>query len=415
MGVTFGVFELETVAVPDGVVRVLGVPSAEDVVVVVAFGDDDEDTVASEVLDVLAEGELETVATGDRVDVGVFSVEDVPVIEGDELAEELPEGDSDTVAEEVGVVIDVRLAGGEAELVAVELAEAVPVLVTELLGETEALGDDEGVDVIDFVASGDREATEEVDGDLDDDDVFEFDADDVVVLETFAVAEDDLELVIDGVLAAVDVVVRELFVVGLVDVVGSEEREAFAELVVETDAVPDRVTDVEAVLVLDTDAEGVDVGVMTILLVGLLETDDEIVAAVDGVLTGVTEDDTLGSDDIVAVTVPDSLSVGKGVALLVAEAADDADDWIDDDPVGVATGESVGSEDEDGVLEADTEPDDEGLAELDTVTMALKVDVREGGVVRVERGDRDDAGLDVVDFVGNGDGVVDFDRVDVFV
>jgi len=285
VGVTFGVFELETVAVPEGVLRVLGVPSAEDVVVVVAFGDEDEETVASEDLDVLAEGELETVATGDRVDVGVFSVEDVPVIEGDELAEELPEGDSDTVAEEVGVVIDVRLAGGEAELVAVELAEAVPVLVTELLGESEALGDDEGVDVIDFVASGDREATDEVDGDLDDDDVFEFDADDVVVLETFAVAEDDLELVIDGVLAAVDVVVRELFVVGLVDVVGCEEREAFAELVVETDAVPDRVTDVEAVLVLDTDAEGVDVGVMTMLLVGLLETDVEIVAAVDGVLT----------------------------------------------------------------------------------------------------------------------------------
>jgi len=285
VGVTFGVFELETVAVPEGVLRVLGVPSAEDVVVVVAFGDEDEETVASEDLDVLAEGELETVATGDRVDVGVFSVEDVPVIEGDELAEELPEGDSDTVAEDVGVVIDVRLAGGEAELVAVELAEAVPVLVTELLGESEALGDDEGVDVIDFVASGDREATDEVDGDLDDDDVFEFDADDVVVLETFAVAEDDLELVIDGVLAAVDVVVRELFVVGLVDVVGCEEREAFAELVVETDAVPDRVTDVEAVLVLDTDAEGVDVGVMTMLLVGLLETDVEIVAAVDGVLT----------------------------------------------------------------------------------------------------------------------------------
>jgi len=129
----------------------------------------------------------------------------------------------------------------------------------------------------------------------------------------------------------------------------------------------------------------------------------------------VTEDDALGSEDIVPVTVPDSLSVGKGVALLVAEAADDADDWIEDDPVGVAKGESVGSEDEDGVLEADTEPDDEGLAELDTVTIALKVDVSEGGVVFVERGERDDAGLDVVDFVGNGDGVVDFDCVEVFV
>jgi len=220
----------------------------------------------------------------------------------------------------------VRLAGGEAELVAVELAEAVPVLVTETLGVTDPLGDDEGVDVMDFVATGDRDAIEDVDGDFDDDDVFELDADDVVVLETLTVAEDDFELVTDGVLAAVDVVVLELFVVGLVEVVGSEDNEAKAELVVETDAVPDRVTDVDAVLVLDTEAEGVDVCVDAIVLVGLLETDDEIVAAVDGVLAGVTEDDALGSDDCVAVTVPDSLPVGKGVALLVADAADDADD-----------------------------------------------------------------------------------------
>lgn len=90
---TFAVLDPETVLVLETVARVLGVPSAVDVVDVVALGDGDEEAVASEDFDVLAEGELETVATGERVDVGVFSVEDVPVIEGDELADELPDGD----------------------------------------------------------------------------------------------------------------------------------------------------------------------------------------------------------------------------------------------------------------------------------------------------------------------------------
>jgi hypothetical protein len=40
----------------------------------------------------------------------------------------------------------------------------------------------------------------------------------------------------------------------------------------------------------------------------------------------VTDDDTLGSEEGVPVAVPNSLSVGNGVALLVADAADDADD-----------------------------------------------------------------------------------------
>ena len=326
VGVTLAVFDPEMVLVLVTVARVLGVPSAVDVVDVVALGEGDDEAVASEDFEVLAEGELETVATGERVDVGVFSVEDVPVIEGDELADELPDGDTDTVGEELAEAIDVRLAGGEAELVAVELAEAVPVLVSDTLGVTDPLGDAVGVAVIDLVATGDLDATDDVDGDLDDEDVFELDAEDVVVLVTLADEEEDLELVIDGVLAAVDVVVLELFVVGLVEVVGSEDNEAFAELVVETDAVPDRVTDVDDVLVLDTEAEGVEVGVDPILLVGLLDTEDEIVAALDGVLTGVTDDDALGSEEGVPVTVPNSLSVGNGVALLVADAADDADD-----------------------------------------------------------------------------------------
>jgi hypothetical protein len=76
---------------------------------------------------------------------------------------------------------------------------------------------------------------------------------------------------------------------------------------------------------------------------------------------------------------------------------------------------SVGSVEDDGVIEADTEPDEEGLAELETVTMELNVDDGEGGDVFVDKGDREGAGLDVVDFVGIGEGVEDLDCVDVFV
>ena len=188
----------------------------------------------------------------------------------------------------------------------------MPELVSDTLGVTEPLGDEVGVDVIDFVATGDFDAIELVDGDLDEEEVFEFEADDVVVLETLGVADDDFELVVVGVLAAVDVVERVDLIVGLDDGVTPEERDAFGELLEDTEAVADRVTDVEAVLVLDTDAEGVEVGVVTILLVALLDPVDETVGNVEGVLTGDADDVALAIDVTLSDALAETVSVATG-------------------------------------------------------------------------------------------------------
>jgi len=188
----------------------------------------------------------------------------------------------------------------------------VPELVSDTLGVTDPLGDEIGVDVIDFVATGDFDAIELVDGDLDEEEVFEFEADDVVVLETLGVADDDFELVVVGVLAAVDVVERVDLIVGLDDGVTPEERDAFGELLEDTEAVADRVTDVEAVLVLDTDAEGVEVGVVTILLVALLDPVDETVGNVEGVLTGDADDVALAIDVTLSDALAETVSVATG-------------------------------------------------------------------------------------------------------
>jgi hypothetical protein len=188
----------------------------------------------------------------------------------------------------------------------------VPELVSDTLGVTDPLGDEVGVDVIDFVATGDFDAIELVDGDLDEEEVFEFEADDVVVLETLGVADDDFELVVVGVLAAVDVVERVDLIVGLDDGVTPEERDAFGELLEDTEAVADRVTDVEAVLVLDTDAEGVEVGVVTILLVALLDPVDETVGNVEGVLTGDADDVALAIDVTLSDALAETVSVATG-------------------------------------------------------------------------------------------------------
>lgn len=188
----------------------------------------------------------------------------------------------------------------------------MPELVSDTLGVTDPLGDEVGVDVIDFVATGDFDAIELVDGDLDEEEVFEFEADDVVVLETLGVADDDFELVVVGVLAAVDVVERVDLIVGLDDGVTPEERDAFGELLEDTEAVADRVTDVEAVLVLDTDAEGVEVGVVTILLVALLDPVDETVGNVEGVLTGDADDVALAIDVTLSDALAETVSVATG-------------------------------------------------------------------------------------------------------
>jgi len=188
----------------------------------------------------------------------------------------------------------------------------VPELVSDTLGVTDPLGDEVGVDVIDFVATGDFDAIELVDGDLDEEEVFEFEADDVVVLETLGVADDDFELVVVGVLAAVDVVERVDLIVGLDDGVTPEERDAFGELLEDTEAVADRVTDVEAVLVLDTDAEGVEVGVVTILLVALLDPVDDTVGNVEGVLTGDADDVALAIDVTLSDALAETVSVATG-------------------------------------------------------------------------------------------------------
>ena len=188
----------------------------------------------------------------------------------------------------------------------------MPELVSDTLGVTDPLGDEVGVDVIDFVATGDFDAIELVDGDLDEEEVFEFEADDVVVLETLGVADDDFELVVVGVLAAVDVVERVDLIVGLDDGVTPEERDAFGELLEDTEAVADRVTDVEAVLVLDTDAEGVEVGVVTILLVALLDPVDDTVGNVEGVLTGDADDVALAIDVTLSDALAETVSVATG-------------------------------------------------------------------------------------------------------
>ena len=291
----------------------------------------------------------------------------------------------------------------------------MPELVSDTLGVTDPLGDEVGVDVIDFVATGDFDAIELVDGDLDEEEVLEFEADDVVVLDTLGVADDDFELVVVGVLAAVDVVVRVDLIVGLDDGVTPEESDAFGELLEDTEAVADRVTDVEAVLVLDTEAEGVEVGVVTILLVALLDPVDETVGNVEGVLRGDADDVALAIDVALSDALAETVSVATGDMVPWAETDDDGVARPVADPDALAKGEKVPSEEEEGVVDAETDPDEDGLAELDTDGKTVNVDVTVAADVREAAEDFDGAGLDVVDFVGIGDGVDDFDCVDVFV
>ena len=394
---------------------VLGVFEVEAVVDVEALADDDDETVAPEVLDVLADAELETVPIEDALDKAVLAGEEEPDSDGEELADVLPDGDTDGVEDVVWEATEVGVAGGDALLVAVALADAVPELVSDTLGVTDPLGDAVGEDVIDFVATGDFDAIELVDGDLDEEEVFEFEADDVVVLDTFGVADEDLELVVVGVLAAVDVVERVDLIVGLDDGVTPEEEDAFGELLEDTEAVADRVTEVEAVLVLDTDAEGVEVGVVIILLVALLDTVDETVGKVEGELRGVADDVALAIDVALSEALAETLSVAAGDIVPWAEADDDRVARPVADPDALAKGEKVASDEEDGVVDAETDPDDDGLAELDTDGKTVNVDVTVAADVREGADDFDGAGLDVVDLVGIGEGVDDFDCVDVFV
>jgi len=80
---------------------VLGVFEVEAVVDVEALADDDDETVAPEVLDVLADAELETVPIEDELAKAVLAGEEEPDTDGDELADVLPDGDTDGVEDVV--------------------------------------------------------------------------------------------------------------------------------------------------------------------------------------------------------------------------------------------------------------------------------------------------------------------------
>jgi len=99
--VTVTVLVVVDVGELDLVALVLGVFDVEAVVDVEALADGDDETVAPEVLDVLADAELETVPIEDALAKAVLAGEDEPDSDGEELADVLPDGDTDGVEDVV--------------------------------------------------------------------------------------------------------------------------------------------------------------------------------------------------------------------------------------------------------------------------------------------------------------------------